>query len=382
MKTSYKQNLCLGCMIFTVLLIAGPTIQAQETVVEETAPNIIPDSDSTKKRSSFNAYPYVYYTPETSLAFGGGGIFIFYTGDSPELKPSKIGFGLMYSISKQYRIGVNPKFYFADSKLYLDLPLSYGFSLDKLFGIGPDTEVTGNESYTKKYFTASLTVQVPPVIFAADRTGIILDYDYTEIVDKRESDLLLNDEVTGSNGGHTFGIGGDLVWDSRDNIFFPNTGGYQYFKVVIYPGGIGDFNFSFMELDVRQFFAFSPDHVIAGNFYVASTTGDAPFYKLPALGGQKRMRGYFTGRYRDNFYMILQAEYRQYFWKKLGFVVFGGVGNVSNDMLSYSFSNIKYSFGGGLRFKFNEKEKVNLRMDIGFGSEKNRGIYFGIEEAF
>ncbi len=248
-------------------------------------------------------------------------------------------------------------------------------------GLGPDTEVSGNEAYTKKYFTASLTLQVPPVIFAADRTGIIFDFNHTEIVDKRTNEFLINNEVTGSNGGNVFGIGSDLVWDSRDNIFFPNTGGYQYFKIVIYP----EFDlptFSFLELDVKQFFAFAPDHVIGGNFYMSSTAGDAPFYLLPALGGQKRMRGYFMGRYRDNFFMMFQAEYRQYFWRDFGFVVFGDVGNVSNDLLSFSFNNVKYSFGGGLRYKFNKKEKVNLRVDFGMGPDKNMGIYFGIEEAF
>jgi hypothetical protein len=42
---------------------------------------------------------------------------------------------------------------------------------------------------------------------------------------------------------------------------------------------------------------------------------------------------------RDNFYGMLQAEYRQYFWKRLGFAVFGGVGNVADNMLEYDFSN-------------------------------------------
>lgn len=28
-------------------------------------------------RSSFNAYPYAYYTPESQFAFGAGGIIIF-----------------------------------------------------------------------------------------------------------------------------------------------------------------------------------------------------------------------------------------------------------------------------------------------------------------
>ena len=380
MKKTHKHILRVGMIIYPILFISGLVSLAQEKEVEETTIPII-KGDSTTNSSSFNAYPYVYYTPETSLAFGAGGIFVFYTGDSPELKPSKLGFGLMYSISKQYRIGLNPKFYFFDSKLYIETPLSYGYSIDKFFGIGPDTESTGSEKFTKKYFTASLTLQVPPVIFAADRTGIILDYEYTEITDKMENELLLNDEVTGSNGGHTFGIGGDLVWDSRDNIFFPNSGGYQYFKVVVYPE-IDISAFSFMELDVRQFFAFRPDIVLGGNFYVASTTGDAPFYRLPALGGQKRMRGYFMGRHRDNFFMMLQTEFRHMFSKRFGYVLFGGVGNVSNSMMEYSFNNVKYSFGTGLRFRFNQKEKVNLRMDIGIGPHKNMGVYFGIEEAF
>ena len=49
------------------------------------------ESDSTK-RSSFNVYPYAFYTPESKLAAGAGGIYIFYTNESQEdLKPSKIG---------------------------------------------------------------------------------------------------------------------------------------------------------------------------------------------------------------------------------------------------------------------------------------------------
>jgi len=75
-------------------------------------------------------------------------------------------------------------------------------------------------------------------------------------------------------------------------------------------------------------------------------------------------------------------EYRQYFSKKWGFVVFGSVGNVSPSILSYDFKHLKYTYGTGLRYLFNEKEHVNLRMDIGIGADGNTGIYFGIEEAF
>ncbi len=339
------------------------------------------ENDSIKKKSTFNAYPYVFYTPESKFAVGAGGIFIFYTGSGKDLNPSKIGFGGYYSTNKQYKISISPNLYFLDNKLYFELPTSYGFFVNKYWGIGDNTEKYENASYSAKTFSTTFTVQVPPEFFYADRTGLIIDYDNTEIVDKMDNELLMNDSLPGSNGGQLIGFGSDLVWDSRDNIFFPNSGGYQYFKIIFYPG-ISDYTYAMLELDVKGFRSFKPDHVFAFNLYVQSTIGETPFYKLPALGGMKRMRGYFNGRYRDNFYGMLQMEYRQYFWKRLGFVVFGGVGNVSHNILEYSFNNLKYSYGAGLRFLFNKKQKVNLRMDLGFGNDGNRGIYFGIQEAF
>jgi len=363
---------------FFILILALTGYSQDEDVLEEITKD---NYDSTERKSKFNGYPYVFYTPETELAFGAGGIFIFFTSKDTIVHPSKIGFGGYYSTNKQYKISMNNAYYFFENKLYFNVPISYGYFVDKFWGIGDDTETTGTESYKKRTFTAGMTIQIPPIAFLADRTGLILDYNYTEITDKDTNMYLINDEVTGSNGGRFFGIGTDLVWDSRDNIFFPNRGGYQYLKFVLYPGA-GDFVFTVFEMDVKHFWKFSPDHVFASNFYLESVTGDPPFYQLPALGGAKRMRGFFSGRYRDRFYAMLQLEYRQYFWKRFGFVVFGGAGNVAHELLDYDFSTLKYSYGAGLRYQFNRKQKVNLRMDIGFGSGGNSGIYFGIEEAF
>jgi len=340
----------------------------------------VPENVDSVKRSAFNAYPYAFYTPESKLAFGAGGIFTFYTGNGNKLKPSKIGFGGYYSTNKQYKISMNNTFYFNNNKLYFHLPLSFGYFVNKYWGIGKDVDDYADASYSVQTFAATLTVQLPPVWFAADRSGIIIDYDYTTIVDKQNNELLNNDSLAGADGGQLIGIGADLVWDSRDNIFFPNTGGYQYFKVVFYPG-IGNYVYANFELDVRHYRAFSKDHVLAGNFYLQSTVGETPFYKLPAVGG-KQMRGYFYGRYRDNFFAMLQMEYRQYFYKKFGFVVFSSVGNVASSILDYNFKNVKYTYGGGLRYLFNKKEKINLRMDIGVGTDGSTGIYFGIEEVF
>ncbi len=336
----------------------------------------------TNFKSKFNGYPYVFYSPETEFAFGAGGIYVFYTAKDSVTNPSKVGFGGYYSTLKNYKISINPAFYYFKNNLFVRLPVSYGFFVDKYWGQGDDTPETGNERYSRQDFSATLYIQSPPLVAAADRSGLVIDYNYTEIVDRKDNSLLDDPDLIGAEGGSILGFGLDLTWDSRDNIFFPNKGGYQYFKFMYYPPAFDDYNFLDVELDVRHYWAIKEDQVFAANVYLRSVSGDVPFYKVPALGGSQRMRGYFHGRYRDNAYAMLQAEYRQYFWRKFGFVVFAGLGNVSERLVDYDLGSMNYSFGGGLRFKFNEEQKINLRMDIGIGQDGNTGIYFGIEEAF
>ncbi|MCZ6900798.1 MAG: BamA/TamA family outer membrane protein [Bacteroidetes bacterium] len=367
-------------VLLWLALNISSSVDAQHNVVLDSLSFDISDTTS-NRRLTFNGYPYVFFTPETELAFGVGGIFILYTEENKIIFPSKIGVGGYYSTLKQYKISLNPAFYFFENKLFIRTPVSFGFFVDKFWGIGNGTTETGNEQYERQGISASFILQSPPIFFAADRSGLIIDYDNTDIKDKKENVLLQDSTLTGIDGGEIIGIGYDLTWDNRDNIFFPNTGGYQYFKLLIYPE-ITDFLFAQLELDTKHYWAPAPDHVFAANFYLAAVMGDVPFYKLPALGGPKRMRGYFQGRYRDKFYSMVQVEYRQYFWRKFGFVVFGGLGDVASELIEYDFGSLKYSYGLGLRFLFNKEQKVNLRVDIGFGEDDNRGIYFGIEEAF
>ena len=340
------------------------------------------NEDSTSHRGiSFDGYPYAYYTPETELAFGVGGIMILYTGDDKDLLPSKLTLGGWYSTNGQYNISLKPAFYFNQNKLYMELPVDYGFFVDRFWGIGNNTPETGNESYTLNRFGITFVIESTPIMFSADRSGIIIDYNNTQIDDKQNNALLNNDVVTGSNGGEVIGFGTDLRWDKRDNLFFPNRGNYQYFRIVIYPN-LSDFVFYNIQLDVKYYTSFSPDHVLAANFYFDLVGGNTPFYKLPALGGSSRMRGYFEGRYVDNVYTTFQMEYRQYFWWRFGFVVFAGFGDVASDLSKFNLYELKPTYGFGLRFLFNKEEKVNLRVDVGFGNDGNSGVYFGIEEAF
>jgi len=344
---------------------------------------LVRNQDSTKiKKVNFSGYPYAFYSPETQAAFGGGGIFLFYTKNkTDELRPSKIGFGAHYTTNKQYKFSLNPSIYFNSNNVVINMPVSFGYTLDKFWGTGNKTLDTGTEEYFREDFNFQLEVQVPPVLFFADRTGFILDYKNTAVVDVQDNQFLIDESVNGFKGGDLYGIGLNLVWDRRDNLFYPTTGHYQYIKFIVYPEP-SDFVFSTFELDVRYYKKLLKNQVLATNLYLKSVGSNAPFYELPALGGQNRMRGYFQGRYRDRNYVAFQTEFRQYVSEKLGFVAFAGFGDVGQEITDLTLKDLKYSFGGGLRYLFNKKENVNLRMDIGVGRDGNTGVYFGIEEAF
>jgi len=341
------------------------------------------NADSTDEyQSILTAYPYAYYTPETQLAIGAGGVLTYYTENSPDLNPSSLSLSGFYSTVKTYEINLNSNLYFDKNRMASVIKIKFAHTVDRFYGIGNDSPDLGTEQYVYDNYGGIADFQIPPAIAIADRAGIIFEYRQYDIVDRMENPYLNDPNLPGNEGGAISGLGLTWVWDTRDNVFFPNNGGYTQVKAIFYTKDLGsDYTYSYLEVNTRRYWAFEKDHVIAFQGYLESTGGQPPFYKYPALGGSNIMRGYFKGRYRDQNYFALQLEYRRYFWRRFGFVVFAGVGDVENEITLFSLPNLKHTLGFGLRFLFNEEEKINLRMDIGFGKDTN-GIYFGMEEAF
>ncbi|NOQ96811.1 MAG: BamA/TamA family outer membrane protein [Calditrichae bacterium] len=332
--------------------------------------------------SSLDVYPFVYYTPETEFAAGAGGVFTFYTARDSLLNPSNLTISGFYSSIRTYEISGVTNLFFRQNRMVTVLDITYSHKVDRFYGIGNDTPELGTEQYVVDNVGGVLDFQLPPAIIQSDRGGLVLEYRNYSILDRKENPYLLADTLTGTDGGVVSGIGMVWVWDIRDHVFFPNSGGLTQAKVIFYSKDVGsDFTYSWFEVNAKRYWSYSPDHVIAVQFYLNMVGGDPPFFKLPALGGPKIMRGYFQGRYRDKSYFAMQAEYRQYFWWRMGFVAFAGVGDVVPELTHLNSASMKTSYGFGLRFLFNKKRKINLRVDFGFGKNSS-GIYFGIQEAF
>ena len=62
-------------------------------------------------------------------------------------------------------------------------------------------------------------------------------------------------------------------------------------------------------------------------------------------------------------------------------VVFGGVGDAADELDDLKLKDFKYSYGFGLRYVFDENERLTVRADFGFGKNTS-GVYSAMQEAF
>ena len=365
-----------------ILLLAIQSGYAQQK--SDTSQALIKQEFMKAHKTRINAYPYLFYTPETELAFGVGGIVTFYASEFLLLRPSKVVLNGYYSTNGQYKISLSPQLYMARNNLFFSANLDYGYYVDKFWGIGNTTPDIENEEYISSGWGLEVSLQIPPLLelIGNSKTGLIYDFFYNNIEDKKSNPYLLAGQVNGSEGGISSGLGLIWVWDTRDHIFYPGRGSYLQIKAVYNQKDFGSsYNFNRYDLDLRRYFCVQQKNILALQVFASFVRGYPPFYELSALGGQRIMRGYFEGRYRDQNYLAGQVEYRSHLWRRLGFIAFAGLGDVQSKMKYFRINSAKPSAGFGLRFLFNKIEKINIRADIGFGQHTS-GVYFGLEEAF
>jgi hypothetical protein len=319
--------------LYTILLltlIIAPSIFSQTEKTDSTVIEI-PDTVGVGGVDWF-AYPYIFYSPETSLAFGGGGIVYFKLSKRPNAKSSSITPSFYYTVNGQYDITIIPEFFLMDDKLRIWSKINYASIFDRYYGIGNSTAEIENDKYLQDNFQAQVKLQ--PKLFD-ERLNIGINYEFRNmsVVDTKGNPYLEDTTltITGREGGLTSGLGLAIAWDTRDNNFFPSSGGYYEIFASNFFDFLGsDFEYSKSVIDLRQYFNPTLSHVIAVQAYLLRETDSPPFYDLGLLGGSKMMRGTIMGRYRDKTYYVLQSEYRmpQLVWR-FGLILFAGFGDVA-----------------------------------------------------
>ena len=114
------------------------------------------------------------------------------------------------------------------------------------------------------------------------------------------------------------------------------------------------------------------------------SSGELPFFARPSLGGDRRLRGYPVGRFRDDAGWFGVAEYR--FWvlargfpiwgpvrvERVGLALFYELGSVANAPHNLFESKLRHSYGTSLRVTL--ERAAPFRIDFAFAPDKSLGI--------
>jgi hypothetical protein len=357
---------------------AGPgvSLSPQDTLATIPADTLPTDSLAAEK-GHWVGFPVAFYTPETG--FGGGAALGYIFPRLGDRHPSSLlGIGF-YTEKNQTVIALIPELYL-ESGFHGLVEMEYQKFPDSYWGIGPDTEDDDEEKYTPELMEARLLAEFE--VHPGLRLGGQYRYRREVMLEKEEDGKLQDRNLPGSQGATIAGIGVLGSYDSRDNRFSSQEGWYLFLSYTSYGRTVfSDYPYNSLMLDVRKFIPVFDRHVFATRFYSRNTWGTIPFQDMPYLGGPNSMRGYQAGRYRDKLAAYAQAEYRVPLIWVTSLAVFGSIGNVSDNIGSFSFDSVKYAGGAGIRFRLNE-QRFMIRFDYAVTGEGGSNFYVSANEAF
>lgn len=325
--------------------------------------------------------PILYYTPDTGVAGGAALMGLHRTAvHDTSARPSSIVLDLIYTQKRQIIAEVYPDIFLDGGAYRIMGSIHFSRYPLRFYGIGNNTPEALEEPYTCRTFR--LTLDALRRIAGDFSGGISLLYETRTLSELHSDGLLEPGTITGSRGGRTVGAGVIFHWDTRDNLFASAAGHFYVVALRTSKPFLGsDFDFTYLTLDFREFLGITERSVLAMQALATMTAGDVPFYMLAQLGGSNMMRGYYEGRYRDKELIAVQLEYRYPIFWKFGGTAFVGAGDVAPDVTRFSLQTVKPCVGLGLRYIFDPVERLNVRIDFGFGRNTS-GLYVSAKEAF
>ena len=343
--------------------------------------NILCQTPKNPNRLKFIVLPLVFYSPDTKLGGGLGGIVTFnFPKDSINARRSSVTIGAAYTQLNQFLLYFPFQLYPQNQNYLINGEVGYYRYVYNYFGTGNGFPDDYSEKYSATY--PRLRLNVAKKYGSNLYLGVRYAFDKFTMTARDSGGLLIKNTITGSNGGLVSGAGLSMTYDTRNQIFYP-TGGWLVDAQVYTEGGYtgSDFNYQRLSIDAARYIQTSKNTVLVVNAIGIVSLGDVPFHQLALLGGGKRLRGYYEGKYRDKDLFVLQSEWRFSIGRRFGGVVFGGMGGISDKISHFSIQNTKLNGGIGARFMLDKAQHINIRADYGIGY-KSSGFYLTIGEAF
>lgn len=346
---------------------------------EPSLPARVDSTDGSSLR--FAGFPVIGYSPETRIM---GGIYAqILAGDPGIRRPSSLGLSFLISQNRQFSLNLFPEIWFDDNRFHLAGEMKWQHWPDRFFGIGNDTREEDKENYVSRIW--GIKLDLLRSLHNQFYAGILLEIENNDIeeYDTVSHAILTGGSVPGSDRSTISGMGIGMAWDSRSDIFLPVSGAYYQFRLVYFNRAIGSTcRYTKWIVDMRKYWDLGNSHLLYLQAYGKFLWGkEIPFRNMALLGGDKFLRGYFKGRYRDHNMFLVQAEYHSPPLWRFSFVAFAGAGDVFHSANTMRNIRIKPAGGAGLRYRVFRDRRMNIRLDMAAGLGDS-GLYLGILEAF
>lgn len=316
------------------------------------------------------------YSVDTKLGLGivASGL---YRVDKQDLllPPSDVAIYANFTTSGFFAIGIQNTTIFPNNKYRFNYDMGFKYMPSNFFGIG--YEAGESNKYTEyDEYQLGLKFDLQRKIFPNTYVGLVFSAQNINSKNFKFPDL----KPDGSSKNTAIGGGFILSYDARDFIPNPSKGLFVQYEQTFFPKTSSSTNyFGNIKFITRAYQEVWNNGLIAFDLNGDFNNGDTPWAMLSKMGGARQMRGYFIGQYRDRKQINTQLELRQKIHGRHGVAVWGGAGNVFETMNKFDWAQTLPTYGLGYRWEF--KNRVNVRLDYGFG-KKQSGFYFNIYESF
>jgi outer membrane protein assembly factor BamA len=252
----------------------------------------------------------------------------------------------------------------------------HDYSRMSYYGPGPDSNKSGRSDFRLEDTAVDATVGLRP--FRGLTVGASAGYLWNNVgpgTDSRYANTELAYSPQQAPGidfqSNYLRTGAFAQYDWRDNPDGPRRGGSYLAQFSDYRDrtfGLTDFRR--VDLEAQHYLpVLNQRRVFAIRARTALTYSDAPipFYMQPSLGGSDDLRGYRPYRFRGDNMMVMNAEYRWEVFSGLDMAIFGDAGKVFDRKADFNLRNLESDLGFG--FRFNERNRTFLRLDVAFSHE-------------
>lgn len=330
-----------------------------------------------EKRFDFSIIGGPHFASDTKMGLGlvASGLYRVDREDM-SISPSNISLYGDITTTGFYLLGIRGNTLFPHEKYRIDANIYFFSFPSKYWGIGYENGADQDNYTTYKRKEAQIKFDFLRKIANNTFVGITTMYRHVNAKEVKDIRFLEKESLNIS----TFGLGFVVSYDSRDFIPNPSKGTFAQVEQVFFPDFLGNkYAFRRTILEARHYSRLWKGAILASDIQGIFNYGDTPWSMVALLGGSYRMRGYYEGQYRDNNLLETQVELRQKIYNRHGVALWGGAGNIFSEKNKFSWRETLPTYGVGYRWEF--KNKINVRLDYGFGKGQS-AFYFNINEAF